>query len=148
MKYKRIAVTCLLAFLLFVFPACAAADGQNLLEIDDGTTVTVPEARWIFSLDKKGTAADGARYLIEEITEAVKAEIPVNMPFTVHWRKDLRSASYSVYAADGTEITWRSKELLFPEEPGDYICVAEGVFGTAKVYDGYQFLFCFTVPEA
>ena len=52
--------------------------------------------------------------------------------------------TYKIYAADGTKIS-SSNEFEIPEKTGDYVCLAEGVFGTKKAYDAYQFLFRFTV---
>ena len=148
MKLKKLLLVVLLVLSVCIFPACTQdVTEQNLLEVDDSVTVLVPEARWIFGLDENGVAKDGARYLIDEILSEANAETPVNAPFTLRWRSDITRASYTFYDMDGTELTWRSDKFTVPEEPGTYICIAESVFGTEKVYDGYQFLFCFTLTE-
>jgi len=148
LKLRRLVLLLLLAVCICVFPACSQdITEQTLLEVDESVSVLVPEARWIFGLDEKGVARDGARYQIDEILSEAQAETPVHAPFTLRWRNDITNASYTIYEMDGTEITWRSDKFTVPETPGTYICVAEGVFGTEKVYDGYQFLFCFTLPD-
>ena len=82
---------------------------------------------------------------VEEMIKQTADADTIPAPLSIDKGSARGEGTYSVYDLDGNEIYYRNGAFALPEEPGEYLCVAELTFGTAENYSGYQLFFRFSV---
>lgn len=125
--------------LILVLCACNQKVGNVKIVADDKEYI--PLSNWIFSLNKDGVAADGARKKPEEITDELTA-IPLENSINVLIEgKRVGQVYYTLFNDKFEEIYNNNEHFEGPTEKGEFIFMIEVIWGTENQYEGYQYFF-------
>lgn len=142
MIMKKMILIFLLSLVLFLcLCACNQKVGNVKIIADDQEYI--PLSNWIFSLNKDGVAADGARKQPKEIADEIAA-IPLKNSISILIDgKTVGQPYYSLFNDKFDEIYYGNEHFEVPAGKGEFICVFEVVWGNENQYEGYQYFFKF-----
>lgn len=125
--------------LLLCLCACSPKVGTVKIIADDKEYI--PHSNWIFSLNKDGVAADGARKQPEEIADELTA-IPLEDSISVLIDgKTVGQPYYTLFNDKFEKIYYNNEHFEGPAGKGEFICVFEVIWGNENQYEGYQYFF-------
>ena len=116
----------------------------NVTIVSGGEEYTSLE-NWIYTKEKNGPAADGARKQAEEVAGEL-VSIPYMDDFHIVIDGEPQEyKSYSLYNGNFEQVYYRESEFSAPQDNGEYILFIELVWGDEENYTGYQYCFKLSV---
>ena len=112
----------------------------NVIIVSGGEEYTSLE-NWIYTKEKNGPAADGARKQPEEVSGEL-----ISIPYTDDFHividgEPQEYKSYSLYNDKFEEVYYRESEFAAPQDSDEYILFIELVWGDEEDYTCYQYCF-------